>query len=180
MKKIFFVIVICLSNVCIAQQKDTVWVKEQKGFLFLSEHNFQYDYHGEESRPLGFHDFFFPGECLDSLYMVDSNKAITFRNGLRIDYIHNRLPLKEQATMFRGKDTSICYVYDRFYIMPVIISYKQAEDYWPFECRRNYFDIQVEQGAALHFEYRHQMIKPATIVPIKKNSQIKKTKRIKR
>lgn len=176
MKKLFLLIAVSIGNLCTAQQKDTVIIKEQKGFLFLSTHNYLYDKSELESRPLGFHDFFFPGECLDSLLFLDSNKAITCKNGLRVDYIHNRLPLKEQALMFKGKDTSICYVYDRFYIIPVIISYKKFEDYEPFECRRNYFDIQVEQGAALHFEYQHQMIKPITITPVKKKNKAKKAR----
>lgn len=139
MKKILLLITFFVSNMCLAQQKDTTLVKEQKGFLFLSEHDFQYDESMLESRPLGFHDFFFFGECIDSLSIADSNKAITFKNGLRVDYINDRLQLKGQAMLFQGKDTSLCYEYSQFYIIPVIISYKQFEDYWPFVCDHNYF-----------------------------------------
>ncbi|GEM_PF-1577760 len=165
MKKILFIVTLLVRLVIVSYgQSDTNVVKEQKGFLFLTNYNYQYDWIGQtEIRPLGFHDFFFPVSNFDSTWFAEPNMTIAFKNGLRVDYIHNRLPLKEAAHLYQGKDTSDCYEYEQFYVIPVTISYKQFKDYEPFVCRRNYFDIQVKEGASLHFEYQHQVIKPISI-----------------
>lgn len=165
MNKIAVIIIMLTSCAFFATaQSDTSIVKEQKGFLFLTNYNYQYDWKGEtEMCPLGFHDFFFPVSNFDSTWFTEPNMTIAFKNGLRVDYIHNRLPLKEAAHLYKGKDTSYCYEYEQFYVIPVTISYKQFKDYEPFVCRRNYFDIQIKEGASLHFVYQHQAIKPISI-----------------
>lgn len=148
-------------------QSDTSIVKEQKGFLFLTNYNYQYDWIGQtEIRPLGFHDFFFPVSNFDSTWFAEPNIDIAFKNGLRVDYINNRLSLKQVAHLYKGKDASNCYEYDQFYVIPVTITYKQFKDYEPLVCSHNYFDIQIMNGASLHFEYQHQAIKPIGIKPL--------------
>ncbi|RQO31108.1 hypothetical protein DBR32_10410 [Taibaiella sp. KBW10] len=185
MKKTITIISLLVSSVFISTaQSDTIVVKEQKGFLFLSTYNYLYDYRGEEMRLLGFHDFFFPVSDFDSNWLTEPNIAISFKKGLRVDSIHNRLPLKNAAFLYKGKDSSDCYEYEQFYILPVIISYKVYSDNWPFVCSRNYFDIQVNDGASLHFEYQHQAIKPIGIktlinkipINIKNKKPIQKSK----
>lgn len=156
---------VCIGNLCIAQQKDTILVKNQKGFLFLTDYNYQYDWReGDEMRPLGFHDFFFPAENFNCKLLIDSARHIAFNNGIRIDFMENRKALKAKARVFKGKDTSGCYGFDQFYLMPVIIDYKKVKEYEPYVCRRNYFDIKVDKGSSLHFEYLHEAIKPTKIV----------------
>lgn len=168
MKKVGVVMSVLIHCVfSVAAQCDTLIEKEQKGFLFLTNHNYQYDWNGEtEIRSLGFHDFFFPVSNFDSAWFKEPNIDITFKNGLRVDYINNRLPLKQAAHLYKGKDASNCYEYDQFYVIPVTITYKQFKDYEPLVCRRNYFDIQIMNGASLHFEYLHQAIKPIDINPL--------------
>ena len=146
-------------------QTDTLIKKHQKGFLFLTNHNYQYDWEGAEIRKLGFHDFFFPSECIDTRCFLDSNINLLFKNGIRVDYINNRKQLKNKATVVSCIDTSYCYEYDRFYVIPVVVDYKIFEDYEPFVCRRNYFELQVKNGSRLRFEYLHKAIKPLRIIP---------------
>lgn len=144
-------------------QADTVMVKAQKGFLFLSNYNFQYDYDGGEIRRLGFHDFFFPTESCDFKCLSDTGKGIVFKNGFRVDAIIDRKGLKLKAELFRCIDTTRCYEYDRFYIVPVILNYKLFRDYEPLICRRNYYELRVLDGASLRFEYKHEAITPTKI-----------------
>lgn len=167
MKKIPFIVALLIGSIITCYgQNDTVIIKEQKGLLFLTNYNYLYDYKGESARLLGFHDFFFPVSNFDSTWFTEPNMNIAFKNGLRVDSIKNRQPLKDAAFLYQGKDTSDCYEYEQFYIIPVLISYKVYSDNWPFVCRRNYFDIQVTNGASLHFEYQHQAIKPISIKPL--------------
>ena len=137
---------------------DTVEVLKQKGFLFLTNYNYRYDWVGGESRPLGFHDFFYPIKDFDTKILNDSNIQIVFKNGLRVDFINDRKTLKAKAKLFNCFDSSHCYEFYRFYIIPVEIDYKLYEDNWPFICRRNYYELQVERGSSIRFEYLHKAI----------------------
>lgn len=153
-----------ISLDCIAQT-DTIAVKNQKGFLFLSSHNYLYDYDSTYFRRLGFHDFFFPCEDPGEKLFLDSNISIVFRQGLRVDSIsHNRPLLKKKAALLSCIDTSNCYKYDKFYIIPVTINYRVYQDNRPFVCDRNYYELQVINGARLRFEYQHKAIRSIQII----------------
>ena len=159
--KYLVLLLLLLSEMTIAfSQTDTVIVKKQKGFLFISDYNYQYDYDGSHMRPLGFHDFFFPSNCLNISCFLDSNKAITFKNGLRVDFIMGRSGIKTSSMEVHCTDTSDCYKYKKFYIVPVAIDYKLFEDYEPYVCYRNYYQIQIEKGSFMRFEYLHKAILP--------------------
>jgi hypothetical protein len=176
MKK-FGVIILLINSLYCFGQNDTTIVKKQKGFLFLSEYNYLYDYDGGHIRPLGFHDFFFPSDCINVKCFLDSNINIVFRKGLRIDSISkNRKLLKGKASLFLSIDTSGCYRYDKFYVIPVEIDYLLFEDYEPYVCRRNYFELQVKNGSKLRFEYLHKAILPRRIIPTLPPVEKKKSK----
>ena len=145
-------------------QTDTILIRKQRGFLFLSNNNYLYDYGGSHSRPLGFHDFFFPINCLNVNCFSDSNMSIIYKRGLRIDLVGDkRKLLKKRAAAYSCIDTSNCYEFDKFYVIPVTIDYKMFEDYEPFVCRRNYFELRVKDGCNLRFEYLHKAINPVVI-----------------
>lgn len=165
MKRIVISIALFLFCSYCFGQTDTLIKKQQKGFLFLTNYNYQYDCDGCEVRSLGFHDFFFPSDCVNAKCFLDSNINILFKNGIRVDFINNRKSLKSKASVFSCIDTSKCYLYDQFYIIPVVVDYKIFEDYEPFVCRRNYFELQVINGSKLRFEYLHKAIKPLRITP---------------
>ena len=150
---------------CCFAQADTLIMKQQKGFLFLTNYNYQYDCNGCEVRSLGFHDFFSPSDCINPKCFLDSNMTTVFKNGLRVEFIKNRKPLKDKAAVFACIDTSRCYSFDRFYIIPVTIDYKIFSDYAPYVCRRNYYELEVVKGGRFRFEYLHQAIKPFQINP---------------
>lgn len=145
-----------IATNCISQV-DTLRVINQHGFLLLSHYNFQYDEkEGSEMNPLGFHDFFFPSEKFDLGCLLDSNKSILFKNGIRLDFYDKRQIVKKKATLIRCRDTSFCYPFKDICIIPVSIDYRIFEDYWPFECDRNYFDLKIMNGADLRFQYLHK------------------------
>lgn len=114
-------------------------VNKQKGFLFISAYNYRYDWNGEHTRPLGFHDFFFPGQNF-----VTSSKIKTtiFTDGIRVDSIPQRFYVKNKSLKVFGIDTSQCYKYDSFYVVPVQISYREIEEYKPLVCLKVSFLIQ--------------------------------------
>ncbi len=152
-------------------QADTTIVKSQSGFLFLSAHNYMYDYRpGDHSRPLGFHDFFFLGDTVNfsSLDILDT--SINIRGGLRVEYFSLREQYKYKALTIPCLDTSLCYLYQQFYVVPVLISYRIYEDNFPFECRRNFFELKVGRSK-LRFEYLHKAIE---IVRINETVRLKK------
>lgn len=138
--------------------QDTLKVTKQQGFLFLSEHNYMYDKSTHEIKLLGFHDFFFPSLFFDKKCILDSNLNITFKNGLRVDFFNGRNGIKSRSQPIPGLDTSNCYKYDKFYVIPVLIDYKIFGDYEPFVCRRPYYAVKVKNGSSLRFEYLHKAI----------------------
>lgn len=145
-------------------QSDTATRRQVKGFLFLADYNYQYDWSGQEMNPLGFHDYFFPSTCPLILCMSDSNLAIVFKGGIRIDHIKNRKPLKEKAVTFYGSDSSECYRHEKFYVLPVIIDYKEFDDGWPPVCSTSYFEIAVTKGSKIRFEYTRRAMLPLKIL----------------
>ena len=165
MKRIIIIVVLFFFYFFSFGQSDTLFKMQQKGFLFLSNYNYLYDCDGCEVRSLGFHDFFFPSDCINTKCFLDSNMNFIFKNGIRVDFINNRKSLKSKADIYSCIDSSKCYLYDRFYVLPVIVDYKIFEDYEPFVCRQNYFELQVVGGSKLRFEYLHKAIKPIRIIP---------------
>src|SRR5258706_10321498 len=157
MKPAVLILVFISSITCFAQD-DTLTIKNQKGVLVLSNYNYKYDYTGGEIRPLGFHDFFFPTDYFDKRLFLDTNKTITFKKGLRVEFLAGRFGLKQRAAVFKCIDSNKCYRYDKIYIIPVTISYKLYEDFEPFECRRNYYELTIINGSIVKFDYQHKAI----------------------
>lgn len=139
-------------------QVDTTVLNQQKGFLFLSDYNYLYDYKGGEIKNLGFHDFFYPADAFDVKCLLDSNKSITFKNGVRVDFFSKRKYLKTQAKSFACDDTTGCYRFKNFYIIPVTINYKLYEDYEPFICQKNFYELKILGRSQLKFTYQHKAI----------------------
>lgn len=152
-----------VSFSCFSQ--DTVLVKKQKGFLFLSKYSYSEnnEYPGE-IKDLGFNDFFFPTNSFSEKLLADSNLFITFKNGIRLEELPNRRKIKKAATQFYCVDTSLCYKNDIFYIIPIIME-GSSYDYNFEDCRRNYFELQVKNGSKLRFEYLHKAVLPRRITP---------------
>ena len=170
MKKIIInilVLFVCFNSF---GQTDTSLNKKQKGFLFLSSYNFLYDKISGEIRPAGFHDYFFLSENFDKKCFLDSNKNISFKNGVRVEFFKSRNQLKNKAVGFDCKEEG-CYEYDKFYIIPVTIDYKSYEDSWPLACRSEFFDIEIIKGSKLRFYHQHKAV---TITKIIVQSIIKK------
>lgn len=144
--------------------------KEYNGWLFLSNENFQYDWKEgvSEIRNLGFHDFFFPVNELPLKSVLDSNISIILKNGIRIDYLNNRGDLKSKAQKVNCKDTSGCYRFKEFYLLPVSIRSTATADYEPFVCNRNYFELKVLNGCNLRFEYQHAVFMKIDTIVIRK------------
>lgn len=119
-------------------------------------------------RPLGFHDFFYPS------YDFSLEDTVIYTGGIRMDFIIGRYGLKKNAIKVYGQDTSHCYEYDSFYVLPVVIDFKQYEDYEPFVCRRNFYRFRTINGKELRFEYLHKAatITRLTEVPIKVKKRI--------
>jgi hypothetical protein len=150
-----------ISFSCFSQ--DTVLVKKQKGFLFLSKYTYSEnnEYPGE-IKDLGFNDFFFPTNCFSEKLFADSNLFITFKNGIRIEELPDRKKIKKAAVKFYCLDSSLCYKNDIFYIIPVIIEGKRYN--YNFEdCRRNYYELEVKDGSRIRFEYLHTAMFPIKI-----------------
>lgn len=167
MQKFYLIVLLSLLLPVCYGQSDTIIKKQQKGFLFLSAFNGRYDEYGGHMRPIGFHDFFYP--CND--ISIESFFLDTFfSGGIRVDFVVGRFGLKKNALKIYGKDTSWCYGYDSFYVVPVIIDFKEFEDYWPFLCQRNFYEIASKQGGKIRFEYVHQAADITKLIelPIKK------------
>lgn len=139
-------------------QTDTSLHKSIKGFLFLSAYNFNYDRSHSEDKPLGFHDFFYPTECVNMKCFLDTNRCVTFKNGLRVEYFEGRNLTKGKSVVMKCRDSSNCYAYDKFYIVPVVLDYKQFEDNFPPICDRNYYELELENGLKRRFEHRPKAI----------------------
>lgn len=148
-----FILFFCVGK-CFSQ-KDTL-IRKERGILFLSAHNYMYDYDGaaNEIKLLGFHDFFYPfaGDRLGKI--VNPVKDLQLRNGRRIEYFDQRPFLKQKATQVKCIDTSMCYRYDSFYVLPVIIYYKEFSDYEPALCGKNKYSLMIaEKQHIISFEY---------------------------
>jgi hypothetical protein len=148
-------------------QSDTIIKKQQKGFLFLSAFNGRYEEFGGHMRPVGFHDFFYPLKDFNEQLFSDS---VVFTDGIRMDFIIGRYGSKKNAIRIYGKDTSRCYHYDSFYVVPVILDFRQYEDSWPFECGRNFYEFASNPGGKIRFEYIHQAADITKLIelPVKK------------
>src|SRR4051812_4636540 len=110
MKTIIFSLLLSSCLHCIAQS-DTVVVKKQKGFLFLTGYNLNYDSNHSEIKSWGFSDYFFPSENFDKNCFLDSNKSISFKNGVRVEIFKTRNQIRAKATKFNSRYND-CYSYD--------------------------------------------------------------------
>lgn len=150
-------------------QSDTTFQRQQKGFLFLSAHNYLYDYNGEEIKTLGFHDFFFPLVDYDSV--VRSRNLVVIGDGIRLDYFKERQVLKSKAQKRYGKDTAGCYRFDSFYVLPVVVDLKAFKDYEPPICKKRYYIVKTKEGKEIWFAYfpTAGVITKVTLPPNKKD-----------
>jgi hypothetical protein len=176
MKKIIINILILFVCFNVFSQTDTTLNKRQKGFLFLSGYNYLYNNIKGETRPLGFSDYFFPTESFDKNCFLDSNKSISFKNGVRVEFFKNRNQLKSEAVKCNCTNSQ-CYFYDSFYVVPVIIDYKLFNDTWPLDCRSEFFDIDVIKGSKLRFYHERKAIIPTkvtVVLPITKKRNFRR------
>lgn len=161
--RIFLIIIFLIYSVNNSKgQPDTLYQKKQKGFLFLASQHYMYDWPNGDEMRTGFDDFFFPSECLDIKCLLDSNKSIVFKNGLRVGYFYNRKSIKGKATLIKANDTSNCYKYENFYMLPVTMDYK-LYNYDFANCRHFFFELNVKNGSHLRFEYLPKEIIPTKI-----------------
>ncbi|HEX5151675.1 MAG TPA: hypothetical protein VFW07_09500 [Parafilimonas sp.] len=168
MKKI---VTLLLVSVClnVSAQADTTLVKKQKGFLFLSGYNINYDINTSEIKSYGFSDYFFPSENFNKNCFLDSNKIISFKNGVRVEVFKSRNQLKSKAMKFNSTNIQ-CYFYDSFYVIPIIVDYKLFDDISPLDCRSEVFDIDVVKGSKLIFYHQRKAMLPTKIIVILPNS----------
>ncbi len=159
MQRINLTLIFLMASGIIFGQKNAVLIKE-KGFLFISAYNYRHDWDGSHMRPLGFHDFFFPGQKFEIATQLDST---VFVEGIRVDSIPQRFYVKKKAFKILGLDTSRCYNYDSFYIIPVQIAYREIEEYEPLVCRRPSFFIQQGRTGRI-FNYKRKAIEIIKIV----------------
>lgn len=146
---------------------DTAIVRQQKGILFLSSYNDDYDYNGAEVKSVGFFDYFYPDSASIKDYKLRGCSKVFFKKGVRVDRFDQRNSLKAIATELSCYDSSHCYYFDKFYLVPVIVTYKVYDDYWPFLCRRNFYELKFVDSGIIKFEYEHKLIKIITIKPDK-------------
>lgn len=158
MNKYLTIILILLYSQLSFGQNNTIKSSRQKGLLVLSSYNYLYDYDGGHTRFIGFHDFFFPTDKISCYDFTDSCLLYMLKNGIRVDSIPDRQKLKTKNYQFLCYDSSKCYIYKDIYFIPVDIVFSEFEDYMPFKCERNYFDIRILKGSSFHFEYRHAAI----------------------
>ncbi|NLR67490.1 hypothetical protein HGH92_24510 [Chitinophaga varians] len=157
--KIIFILFSLLAFITSSAQVDTLVVREKRGFLFLSASNYMYDYDGRQNeiRLLGFHDFFFPADRnfdeLDSLIVKP-----VLKDGLRVDFFEKRQAIKKEALEVFCSDTTGCYGFEKFYIIPVVVTYKQYKDFEPLICNRPVYELLVDNKHLLRFEYLSQAI----------------------
>lgn len=158
MKAVIFVILYFLQICSAFGQHDTQVTKSQKGYLFLSSQHYMYDWpNGDEIRT-GFHDYFFPIDSFNMKSFIDSSKTFVLNKGLRVEFFKSRNQLKKSATKFNCKDTSGCYAYDKFYIIPIEIDFKVFFDNWPPACRKEYFNIEIRNGAKVILFHQQKAI----------------------
>lgn len=151
----FFFIIPFLYSCFDSLAQDTIRVTKQKGFLFISAYNYLYDKTNHEIKVLGFHDFFFPLSSFNKQCLLDSNVSKTFKSGVRVSYFQGRNGIKNNklTNLITCIDTTNCYRYDNFYVVPVEISYNIYKDNFPYVCDYPYYEVKVINGAALRFEY---------------------------
>ncbi|MCH5720509.1 hypothetical protein [Niabella hibiscisoli] len=169
---IFYVFFLLCSHISFAQ-KDTVIGKSKKGLLFLSQHNYKYDWDVlNEMRHLGFHDFFLPTDSVGAIDWYKKDSGSLFTHALRVDFVPERYDLKKKAQRVVCIDSTRCYAYDNFYIIPVVVDYGLFTDYEPPICGRSYFSLQIGNGNLFRVEYISKAIKLLKVLSVK-HSDIK-------
>ena len=156
MYKLILLSVVLFSSIVGLSQTDTVVVRDQKGFLFISMHNWRFDYTGKSGhwRPRGFEDYFFPSTLVSKEMFIDSNRNVNLMNGVSVYSIASRNTLKKKAMLLNCSGPYKCYPFDKFYIIPVTISYREFKDIWPTACKSDSFDLKITNGADVRFKYR--------------------------
>lgn len=156
-----------IANSCFSQT-DTV-IREQRGILFLSAHNYMYDYDGaaNEVKVLGFHDFFYPSADIKVKEIVTGSKNLCLNNGVRVDYFGLRSSLRKKAISVNCLDTTKCYQYNKFYLVPVVLKYKEFNDYEPSICGKHHYELLVSGNHAVRFKYSQRAITITDVRQIK-------------
>lgn len=77
---------------------------------------------------------------------------------MRVERFNQRSKLKSLAAELPCYDSSYCYYFDKFYLVPVIVTYKVYRDYWPFLCRRNFYELKLSDSGIVKFEYERKLI----------------------
>jgi hypothetical protein len=67
-----------------------------------------------------------------------------------------KTPDGRKAIKFYGSDTSQCYPYHDFFIIPVTITYQVFKDNWPLSCKREFFDLKIVKGGSVRYIYAHK------------------------
>lgn len=165
MKILTLITGVILVNCCYGQS-DTISSKKQKGFLFLSKLHHIYDWPNENELRIGFHDYFFSSDNFDKHYFLDSNKIVSLKNGVRVEFFPNRNQIKKHALSFECQP-NICYEYSTFYLIPVVLDYKVYDDNWPPACRNDFFEIKVINGSEVRFYHQQKAIIPVKLEVIK-------------
>jgi len=88
---------------------------------------------------------------------------------VRLDFFEERETLKSKAQKVFGKDTAGCYGFDSFYVLPVIVNFKEYKDYEPSICKKRFYIIKTE-GKEVWFAYfpTAATITKVTVLPNKK------------
>lgn len=156
-----------IVNYCFSQT-DTL-TREQRGILFLSAHNYMYDYDGaaNEVKLLGFHDFFYPSADKAAKEIANGSKNLCLNNGVRVDYFYLRPSLKKSAISINCLDTTKCYRYNKFYLVPVVIKYKEYIDSEPGICGKHQYDLIVSGSHTVRFKYNSRAIMITSVRQIK-------------
>ncbi|WP_343745790.1 hypothetical protein [Chitinophaga sp.] len=85
------------------------------------------------------------------------------KNGLRVDFFDKRQAIKKEAIEIFCSDTTGCYGFKIFYIIPVVVTYKQYKDFEPLICNRPVYELLIDNRHPVRFEYLSQAIAISSI-----------------
>jgi len=157
MFRVLIIVVFQLLANCAFSQSDTVTKKLQKGFVFISDYNFLYDYSGGHWRPVGFHDYFFPTDDNNIEQLMDSNKTFSFTDGRHIQFFPERFYYKKIAKQLPVEPTD-CYIERKLYVVPVVMEFKEYKDNWPPACETNSYRLKIVGGGASVLKYLPKLL----------------------
>lgn len=119
---------------------------------------YDYDATSSEIKTLGFHDFFFPLNVSNIDLLKGLRNIDMLNNGLRVDFFERRQIVRKNAETVTCLDTSKCYAFGNFYIIPVVVSYKQFKDYEPIICGKSFYELLIYDKQLIRFMYTPQAI----------------------